>query len=358
MIATVMLVFGNKSLQENKTKIKILYSLAVNQPDGESTSELAKDTGLHRDTIHTLCEDLKREGLVVKKGKFANYKITINAFDYPSLSGFVFGNKVIGQIIGSKKIIGNERRWICEYSKFCNNELCRKLNMHEKFCDDHLHRSIIDGTKDQKSLNGHEIKMLEEHEEMVNTQLDELDLFEFANRIGAVITYTMIQALRSTRLIHKSPGPAGDKNHQIALTGIEIDNRARMWVNNAIKPQSILSEFAKQYIIKRGLKGSFKDPGGSSWSFYDLDEINFKKLTATFENAFPEYFKELEEIREEMPEEIGWHNKMMKELLMKEKMLKKNDPDHTKCKGKLSEQIFTNKEERSNNVLNVIVGYL
>ena len=60
---------------------KILSSIANDMADKKSTSDIVKETGLHRDTVYSLGKELMhRFGLVEKKGHFGNYRLTPKAF--------------------------------------------------------------------------------------------------------------------------------------------------------------------------------------------------------------------------------------------------------------------------------------
>ena len=59
---------------------KIISCIAEDMAKGKSTSDIAKETGLHRDTVHSLGKELMQLGLVEKKGHFGNYRLTPKAF--------------------------------------------------------------------------------------------------------------------------------------------------------------------------------------------------------------------------------------------------------------------------------------
>ncbi|MFL6316943.1 MAG: hypothetical protein ACJ73C_09440 [Nitrososphaeraceae archaeon] len=98
--------------------------------------------------------------------------------------------------------------------------------------------------------------------------------------------------------------------------------------------------FEKLQCVKRGLRRftdttDLLDP---SFSFYGMDEENFKKLTKAFANTYPYAFEKLENIRKQLKNEIHEENrqfsKWKKKLLQNEEMQKKYDSSHLVKSGK------------------------
>ena len=105
--------------QQNKEKI--LSCLLESYPAGQSTSELVKITGLHRDTIYTLCKDLTtNRGIVVKKeGKFGKYMLTAKALKEPRLSGLLLSKYEYDKIMSRHVPVNEIFHQICLMKNVC-----------------------------------------------------------------------------------------------------------------------------------------------------------------------------------------------------------------------------------------------
>ena len=241
-----------KSLGE-QNKEKILRSLAYSHPNGRTTHELKIDTGLDRDTIYTHGENLKKSGLVTKDGKFGKYRLTEKALNDPRIGSWIFMRDAMQGVA----------RWSVSKSR------------PNKFC------SI-----DTQNLD-------EEYR-------TERELFDFANKISALITYMLVYALRPRDISIN-----GASKKKIRLSGKEKTDQAIQWVENTISPARLLFEFSRLRPVKRGLavhgwvppalRGRYRrinieDP---LWTDYELDEENFKKLTTAFANIYPEINEQL-----------------------------------------------------------------
>jgi hypothetical protein len=156
-------------------------------------------------------------------------------------------------------------QWISISNKFCNNEYCKTIALGEP-CD----RIIPDrGLKDQ------------------------LCLFEFVIRIGAIIIYEMIQALKYGSL-------------PVLENQINKDILAWKWVDNVIKPDLILKAFAELEPVGRMLKRNKNDeqPKGP---FYEVDKKDdLEQIARSFQGIFPEVYERLEDIIKDIPGEVEW----------------------------------------------------
>jgi DNA-binding transcriptional ArsR family regulator len=260
-------------------KGKILQSLANSHPEGKTTSELVIDTKLARDTIYTHGKELKKNGLVTKNGKFGKYRLTEEAFGDPGLRDWLLGAEVMRKVMD------------------------RDVSVLNKFCKKYVPE---DASEEQEIL------------------------FIFALKMGALITYIMKEAMRPKNLAIS----INSMQKEIDLKGKEKNELANKWVNNTISPSRILWEFSKLSVVKRGLaiwnpvpinrnlppqiqkrimgiqKNSKQfDPYNPSWSLYEMNEDNFKKLDKAYKYTFPDIFRALEKIRNELPMKIDGYKK-------------------------------------------------
>jgi predicted transcriptional regulator len=267
----------------------VLESIVTSEPEGRHVFQIAIDVGMSRQRAARYCIKLDELGLIERKNKEAPYHITEKIYSYPMLGAHFFGNEAI-------RNIRNRRKWLCDTTRFCNTKLCR---------------SILK----QNANTGH-----------THSDLDEINLFEFANRIGALITYIMIQALSPKKILSYNENLLGI---DVPIKGKDKFNMSHNWVNKAIIPTSILSEFCKLWMVERGLavfnrlpidkslppeiQNAFLakqkelrqyDPEDPYSSHLEMDNDNFSKLVNAFEKVYPNLFKEFENLRKRLPAEI------------------------------------------------------
>jgi hypothetical protein len=230
--------------------------------------------------------------LIKEGGNRGKYILTEKAFNYPAVGGFLFGQKALIEIMNwqRKSITINNKLW--------NREL--------------INRIIKSRVEPERKNSG------EEQGEQ-NLEFYKFILFEFANRIGAYITYSMIQALNP----HRST-----KN--IDLTGSQKNALVRDWLDNTISGQSILEEFEKISIVRKALiKPTYEihpeymsnvSRNGTSdvkwvprsddnWSPHDTDANGFKNLFSAFNELYPGISERFQNIMSESIEEIDDHEK-------------------------------------------------
>lgn len=271
-------------------KQKILGTIAKSEPEGRSTSELVRETGLHRDTVYTISKQLEEEDWIKKTDKYGRYHLTETAVMDPHTASWIF----------SAEVMGNFRKWYTPPSR------------PNKF-----------SSYDDK-----------------NSDVVERELYEFGNKISALITYILIQAIRPRDIRIN-----GSKNNQttkkIKLSGKEKTEQARLWVEKTINPFRILFEFCRLPAVKKGLAGYGEDllidkslsaeaqekvrdiqkkgrkmnVHDPLWTDYELDEDTFNKLTTSFANIYPEINTQLEYIRRTLPDKIQKHKEWDRKYL-------------------------------------------
>lgn len=317
------------SLPENKRKRgqetiqKLLGIIAGSEPAGKTAGELVTETGLDRDYIRLICNDLVSKALIVRSGgKFGKYHLTPKTLNEdPGLNAFLFATKIREQF----NRLGNGA--ICGKSLFCNNDFCKQT-----------------------------FDMADKDENNPEQPVDELYFFEFALRLGAIVMYQLIQSIRySDDGLQKHSSYNYDvsstlKNEYIfkyienAVTPVFLINVFRNWypIHRRLKPESegiqevITNEEGATKVQQQNLKSLFP-------SILELREGQLNEIQVIFKNTFPDLFKELETIRTvEVQEQIDWRKHSVDEKLRKITELEKEDPDHTKCGGELLSDIRTN----------------
>lgn len=250
-------------------KKKILKILMKDYPNekGKTSSELKKELELqgdkmHRDTIYNHCRELINDGDIVKPNKRGRYFITEKVFNFPEFHASYFGNNAI-------KSIRKDINRISTSNKFCNTTYNKKILEH---------KLQIDNEKEYYKLQ----------------------LFEFSNRIGALITYILLQSLNPNKIYSN-----------LELEGKHKNEIIRSWCKNAVDIHLLLEEFEKLDIINQGLTNywpeKFVEKNGrikinrikidEKLSMHDLEEKQFKKIISFYKEIYPHIFDSFEKIK-------------------------------------------------------------
>lgn len=244
-----------------KTTERILESVVVSEPDGKSAQQLEEEIGCHRDTRRRHCNRLIKNGLLEQKGgKRGKYHLGPKAIEDPGLAAFIFQEKAMKQfnVLGGKQV--------CVSSRFCNDELCN-----------------------------HIVSKLMEEKVVAGKDLDELFLFEYALKTGAIITYEIIQSIRYTLKITN-------------LSSTKKDELIMEWLENVTGPMALIQSFRKSPPVLTRLKietGNAHQDAKLSW--LELKKGEFKELENIFKSTFPDLFEDLEKIRKNLQGDINVH---------------------------------------------------
>lgn len=227
-------------------KEKILQCLASGDTDGKSTKSITNETGLHRDTVHTLSRQLIATGLVIKgQGRWGKYRLTEKALCDVSLLGWVFGRSVF-------KGIWNQTSKILSGCQYCKNVDLRDVS---RISDEEFERRL---------------------------------LFSYTVLVGAYVMFIFLKsfepsAIEDASLKKYSRGASAEKVDRIS--GRHKDKLARQWVNNAIQPYIMLTEFRKLRLISRNMK-RYEGSADLSWGFNVMSEENYERLMSQFADIF------------------------------------------------------------------------
>lgn len=245
-----------KRERRNISPQEILEWVADNEPQGVSVNQMARKFGLHRETIGLYSEKLKKQGLITRKTKVDKYHITDKARGHPALIPFSLGTAACRDLL-------NWRHTFFD-NKYCNNQMCSQ--------------KITQGM--DRNCGGINLKYL-----FGNDEVDELALFEFSNRIGAFVTYNLLQAIKPERETNTTLTSKVTKSNE------GTDDMAFQWMENVIKPGIILHEFCNMAIIERGI--SFE---GES---YIINKKTWEKLVNSFKKIYPYVYSDLETLKRE-----------------------------------------------------------
>ncbi len=313
---------------EEDNRINMLLSIKSSEPNGLTTNELTKKLQCHRDTIHSIGKKLCTEGMVTKQGKFGKYHLQLKALEDPELRATVFGSQIMNKFY---ELGGGP---LCIRNRFCNKRLSKKaLTIDENTSED---------------------------------LIDRISFFEFALRLGAIMTYELIQAMRYTQ----DP----PLNQQSTLHNDKINNNLKneymfKYIMNLMKPSSLLFILRDLNSINKRLKPydlievktnkeeeeKYQHQLESLPAILELQDTKFEEVEKIFKESFPQLFKDLEKMKKlELPNEINkradWRLRSkhsFDEMVRKIKQLTKDDPDHIKCDGKLLLDIKASTNQRN-----------
>jgi DNA-binding transcriptional regulator GbsR (MarR family) len=259
----------------------ILLSLITNGP--MTTTELSDHTGFNRDNIWVHSKSLTRRGLIEKKGgKFGKYHVKNNIYENPSNSAHLLMDKVFVSGCSTGKSYISEPRLIID-----------------------LLRSFIPTQKSYISLSRERSLSKIDWSDKSLENIKRIQLFSFAIRIGAYITYSLIQSMSPKRW-----NPRFDGVPLAKTSGKGNDQAVEEYVKNCINPLVIFWKFRQLDTVLGGLQynESKKSYDGLTlnphWSRYRLDENVYNKLVNSFKEIWPDVFEFLEIMSKEAEQDL------------------------------------------------------
>jgi hypothetical protein len=227
-----------------QNKLKILQSIVTGHPEGKSTSEISRETGLHRDTIHTLCKELIAADLIVKgSGKWGKYRLTEKATGDLRLLGWIFFKRGFKQVLRKGDVTSSG----CKYSKLDFENISR-------ISDKEFKRRM---------------------------------LFNSALLTGAYFLYVFLKSFEPAAIELPSAINRLQKKIKIKTSGSSKDELAQQWIKNAIQPYAMLAELHKLTFIKRNLKSSNNNTDDLSKDFNAASsEEGYRTLISEFAEVF------------------------------------------------------------------------
>jgi DNA-binding transcriptional regulator YhcF (GntR family) len=282
--------------QKKDNQDEILKTILQFEPKGISTKEIENKTGLNHDTVCIHCKYLASRGLITKINKKGMYHLTDKASGDRNVRAWKFKNRLMEVI----------------------------------------HSSDIHFDKENEFSNITESDFTKEN-------YDRIILFSFANRIGALISYVMIEALKPGAFVPRIRG----KKMTVDLGTRKMDSWILEWIKNVIDPIDLFREFLKLSIVRSGqpintprftnltrLKNQMSseatrkfnddpeyrkkvmnyiaqhnkeqreirrfEPSDIKKSFYEMDKINFENLVNVFREVYPAHHNKLEAIRRDL----------------------------------------------------------
>lgn len=305
--------------EENKQRI--FFLILKSEPEGMTTRDLVSATGLNRRTIRGICRNYQNKGLLNKISRKGQYHLSSKAtrIDDPTVGSFL----VLWNMISSRL--------------FELGDIALSSSM-----------DFVNAKHVQQILNSQKQPNKTKQKEA----LGKFFLFEFALRVGATILYIMIQSMKyadPSLSIGESRSISESMKNQLLLNRYKGINpiyfkvmfeelllilEHRIWKEYNFQPSNMR---IPPDIPKDEKMDSVKDDIYSrvDSKYENLQNIlmkeRIKEMEKIYQYTFPAMFESIQDLGFDMVYEPS---------LTEVDRMEKEDPDHTKCGGKLSERRF------------------
>jgi hypothetical protein len=246
--------------------INKIIRIVLESRDGVEHGVIAKKIGMDRKNLRPYMKKLMEQKLIVRRGKNGKYFIGERALGTDYLALYLFADSFIEKVFGLRDIIINDSINHSNYSDF---------------------RTLLPHFKDSDEL-GFEL---------------ERTILEFSNKIGAFITYVIIQSLD---LRNKQ---RGNFNLENELHDFYLSHRWIRYNIDLILPR--LPFFFKESIRDYMFYDMPREDFGNAWVDYSYElpllQLNKKqidRIATAYGNLYPIFYSKMEKIRKELPEEI------------------------------------------------------
>jgi hypothetical protein len=238
---------------------KKVYDLIANNPKGVYQHEIIQHTKLSRQTVYTILKQLRNE----KKVQHQNRQYFVEDTILNSVLQF---GMVMEEACG---LIGDPRRFI--------GSRIEKIDLKKEGYDHYFNRfsNRISGPSVSSKLCKAKFKQ---------DELFEKYIFEFANRIGAFITYLLIESMRPSQ--HNTI--PGDKRSSLVPRLIDRSIRSHNMYES-------FSVFFKDFFSGMQKAEEIHDYCNITECF-EFREEYYKKAIAAFKNIYPMIYDALENI--------------------------------------------------------------
>lgn len=304
--AALVDIHESRRKRGRETKQKIFSLIEESESNGLTLGELVEATkkvfppkGLSRDRVGDICREYVDRGffsqIPKKKGKFGKYHLGANAYGDPRLTAFVLQRKIMDPNLFFS--LGQQALCISsEYSSLHGKKGLLQSPQHNEYVE---------------SPNK-------------NDEFDQLYLFEYSLKLGAILIYQLIQAIK-----HAETSPL--------LSSLQKDGFVLKWIENAVTPMSVVQTFRRLLPVSKRLAKPKKAENvqeAESLGWLELEKGKVDELETIFKNTFgSSLFEDLQRIRKEsIPHDVDEHKHRVSESERLEQLWKE-DPDHVKCGG-------------------------
>jgi hypothetical protein len=227
--------------------------IIANQPNGIYQHEIKVRSGLTRQTVHSHLKKLTIESAIYQHDR--KYFIT----------GYLGGLTHFGKAMAEAgAVLAGVPKCDITYDSdgIMNRYLTRTLaNFYQKILE----------------TNGTCNRLCETH--FSDKEINEKQLFEFANKIGAFIMYIFIEVMRPP---------------ENTTTVISRNVRGRDFLEGAISIRPIFNAFQEMLINSGIVNKKFSDVQRRKESLYELDSHDFTNISNIFETVYPVIYQALE----------------------------------------------------------------
>ena len=288
-------VTKHNNSRSERTKYLIWKILLICDPVGMGVNDITEALKkylpqVNRRRVTNNCKELVEEGLIWKKNRQDKYRLTEMAKKEPMLHRRIYRTRIL------KKI------W----------ELNPEL-IHFKVDKNRQEQSLLKITKFLKY--NQKLYHYDDYTE------NEIELFKFATKIGATITYLFLQAVRPYLDDSKDNSAVFELLGQI--DGKDKDDSIIKWIKEVINPVEIFEEFCKLNIVNRE-QVIWTPKSNSNLSMYEMNKDNFDKLSILFQNVFPLIHEKIQEHAKRQEREskatIRWYEEYMKSERKKDRI--------------------------------------
>ena len=195
---------------------------------------------------------------------------------------------------------------------FGKSAIQKLLNFHVPIISDDVHHKATKETNENELVTViNKNTTFFEHKFVEGIDDIEKFLFEFSNRVGALIVYTILTSMHPDNELFKK---------------VSVNKRDKIvteWINNSIS--SIVLDMIKRYFNEEAYKSLKKYPIGyeeklkfmNKKSAYTFEKQNAKLLMDGFSRLYPSVFERLEDIRMNLVNAILSNQIFEKEVLEK-----------------------------------------
>jgi predicted transcriptional regulator len=277
---------------EKKQKIQEIVRRYTIKEGGIIQRKLLKEINLDRKNVKPSIDELIKEGLIKKDGFHGKYSSTEKSFDDPLLFAYFFADLFRKNLLKQENLITTKRR--LENPFYCIDFTIYRQYFQPKF-----------------------------------TKRDKLEhtLFEFSNRIGAFITYVLIQAMNS------------DAYNINLKSSREFDQFVTEWVHKAVLRALPFIIWQFRDSVYKGINQyprnyhehvNYMEQG----SKFIMSTETINNVTSSFARIYPLVFYEFERIFQNLSSEVESYKLQLEEIREKKE-------EQEKCEHQFSQPIMT-----------------
>jgi hypothetical protein len=288
-----------------ETKQRVISLILESEPQGMTTNELVKVTGRNRRTVHGICRDYQKKGLINEKtGKYGKYHLSSKALriDDPSLGPLLLQSYMLRTQLfelGEVALSSSMEFFDSEYSKrILKNQMG------------------IDNTKEKEALK-------------------KFYLFEFALRWGSLLLYILIQSMK-----YAQPSLHINDSVREHLKIKRLESAVNPFILGVTFEQLLLILDEK---IWKGQKSEQKDAAMLPTQDEKIDSINEKiieerseEMESIYKKTFPIVSDLIGKLQYDMVYDHG----------ILERDEEQRDPNHIECGGELMSMIYVEPDGR------------